>query len=83
MLNTTLNFVYFFGFLSCAWLGQKDSTFWSVTHLIFMGEQVAIYQIKEESQAFHMSPKTQQLIKKPAFPGPIPIQSCSSLVKLS
>ena len=42
MLNTTLNFVYFFGFLSCAWLGQKDSTFWSVTQSLLMGEQVAI-----------------------------------------
>ena len=56
MLNTTLNFVYFFGFLSCAWLGQKDSTFWSVTQSLLVGEQAAIHQIKEERQAFHMSP---------------------------
>ena len=56
MLNTTLNFVYFFGFLSCAWLGQKDSTFWSVTQSHLVGEQAAIHHVKEESQAFHMSP---------------------------
>ena len=62
MLNSTLTFVYFFGFLGCAWLGQKDSTFWSVTQSVLIGEQVAIYQIKEERQAFHMSQKTQQLI---------------------
>ena len=80
MLSTTLNFVYFFGFLSCAWLGKKDSTFWSVTQLIFMGEQVAIYQIKEESQAFHMSPKTQQLNKKPANYGLSLIHNGSCLV---
>ena len=43
MLNTTLNFVYFFCFLSCAWLGQKDSTFWSVTQSLLMGEQVEPY----------------------------------------
>ena len=69
MLNTTLNLVYFFGFLSCAWLGQKDSTFWSVTQSLLMGEQVAIYQIKEESQAFQMRPKTRQMIEKPANSG--------------
>ena len=76
MLNTALNFVYFFGFLSCAWLGQKDSTFWSVTQSLLMGEQVAIDQIKEESQAFHMSPKTQQMITKPATSGLSLIHSC-------
>ena len=80
MLNTTLNFVYFFGFLSCAWLGQKDSTFWSVTQSLLIGEQVAIYQIKEERQAFHMSPKTQQMIKKPANSGLSLIHNCSCLV---
>ena len=80
MLNTTLNFVYFFGFLSCAWLGQKDSTFWSVTQSLLIGEQVAIYQIKEESQAFYMSQKIQQLIKKPANSGHSPIHNCSCLV---
>ena len=82
MLNTTLNFVYFFGFLSCAWLGQKDSTFWSVIQSLLIGEQVAIYQIKEERQAFHMSPKTQQMIKKPANSGLSLIHSCSRLVFL-
>ena len=59
MLNTTLNFVYFFGFLSCAWVGQKDSTLWSVTQSLLVGEKAAIHQIKEESQAFHMSQKIQ------------------------
>ena len=45
-----------------------------------MGEQVAIYQIKEERQAFHMSPKTQQMIEKPANSGLSLIRNCSCLV---
>ena len=69
MLNTTLNFVHFFGFLSCAWLGQKDSTSWSLIQSPLVGDLAAIHQIKEESQAFHMNPKTRQMIKKPANSG--------------
>ena len=80
MLNTTLNFVYFFVFLSCAWLGQKDSTFWSVTQSLLVGEQAGIRQIEEEIHAFHMSPKAQQMIKKPANSGLSLIHSCSCLV---
>ena len=72
--------MYFFGFLSCACQGQMAWTFLSLTQSLFVGEQAGIHQIEEEIHAFHMSPKTQQLIKKPAFPRPIPIQSCSCLV---
>ena len=72
--------MYFFGFLSCACQVQMAWTFLSLTQSLFVGEQAGIHQIEEEIHAFHMSPKTQQLIKKPAFPGPSLIQSCSSLV---
>ena len=72
--------MYFFGFLSCAWLGQKDSTSWSLAQSLLVVDQAAIHQIKEESQAFHMSPKTRQMIKKPANSGLSLIHNCSCLV---
>ena len=55
-------------------------TFLSVTQSLFVREQASIHQIEEEIHACHMSPKTQKLIKKPAFPGLIPSHSCSCLV---
>ena len=55
----TSNFVYYFGFLSCVWLGQKDLTSWSLTQSLLVGDHAAVHQIKEESQAFHMSQKIQ------------------------
>ena len=70
MLNTTLNFVYFFGFLSFAWLGKKDSTFWSVTQLLLGEQQPTTPQCVEECYRFNMAPINLQLIKKRA-PAPV------------
>ena len=71
--QTTLNLVYFFGLLSGAWLIKHATTF-------LEREQAIIPHIKEESQAVHMSPRTQQLIKKPADPGLIPLHTWTRLV---
>ena len=54
--NTTLNYVLFCGFLSCASLMQVTSTFWAATQPLLKAERATIPNLKEERQGFNMRP---------------------------
>ena len=78
--QTTSNLVYFLGLPSGAWLIKHATTLLDNTKSLLVREQAIIPHNKEESQAVHMSPITQQLIKKPAFLGLIPLHTWTRLV---
>ena len=58
-------------FLSRAGVDHPRSTFWSVTQSLLVIYQATIQAFKEDTLAFHMTPITLQLIKKPAIYGMI------------
>ena len=58
-------------FLSRAGVDHTRSTFWSVTQSLFVRYQATTQAFEEDTKAFHMTPITLQLVKKPAIYGMI------------
>ena len=66
--------------LSSVGVKQPASTFLSVIQSLLGGLQATILPFVEGYQRFHLEPITLQLIKKPGFPGLIPIQNQTRLI---